>query len=356
MASHNMSWVHYPSRVSPAVEEVITAQSVLARALQAYVVLCLPLALGAGLFNLMVLMRGRRARPGGLDACLLDLTATELLGALLSLTALSRPGYLDTTHLGCAALSFLGNLAGLNAQLLSAALLFLFLPPGPARWLPLAARAAQRPVAWLAAVGAYALAGSLALAPLLGTAGELHAVTLCQLDPLTAWPEYEFAKLSLGPGLGLGLDLVFCGLLVVRRVQGEPPPRAEPACAGRVLPALALVVPACRLPYSVTLLTRGLRKLQGRLGSPRDELLLNLAELLLFAEACLCALAVLLLHTPCRHALRRLAARLPCPCLQPCLREDPGSTMALGSHEGLRQSPGPGDAQEPRDTDTGHSV
>ncbi|XP_060029175.1 uncharacterized protein LOC132533121 [Erinaceus europaeus] len=350
MAPHNMSWVHYPSLVSGALEEVISAQSVAARALQVYAGLCLPLALTTGLFNLVVLLRGRRAQPGGLDTCLLDLVATQLLGALLSLSALSRPGYLATTHLGCAALSFLGNLCSLNAQLLPAAMLFLFLPPGPACWLPLAARGARRPTVGLAALGTYALAGSLGLAALLGMAGQLGQPTLCQLDPLTAWPEYEFTKLGLGLGVGLGLELAFCGLLVARWVRGEPRPQEDPASACQLVYTLVLTSTTCRLPYSMALLQRGLQKLRGELGSPRDELLLNLAELLLFAEAAAVGLLVLLLHPPCKAALLQL---LPCTCPCSCPRQDPDSTLALG--ESLGQTAG--DTQGPGNSSVtrGHS-
>lgn len=41
----------------------------------------------------------------------------------------------------------------------------------------------------LAALGGCALCSSLGVVALLGTSGELHKATLCQLDPLTTWPE-----------------------------------------------------------------------------------------------------------------------------------------------------------------------
>lgn len=299
MPSHNMSWIQYPSHVSTAVEDVITVQGLLARCMQVYVVLCVPLSLAAGLFNLVTFIR-RRASLSSLDMLLLTLTVTNLLATLLSLTVLSRPGYLAVTHLSCAALSFLANLCYFYAQYLQVVTLFLVLLPAPT----------ARPAAGLAVLGGCALGSSLGVVALLGTAGQLHTPTLCQLDPLTAWPEYEMVKFSLGFGLALLLELVLCALLAARLVQRVVSPAPATASARCVVLVVALITFACRLFYNVALLQRTRRKLQQDLGTPWDELLMNLAELVLFGESCGDSLATLLLHAPCRLALCRAPERL----------------------------------------------
>ncbi|XP_055984543.1 uncharacterized protein LOC130036669 [Sorex fumeus] len=299
MPSHNMSWIHYPSYVSTAVEDIITAQGLLSRCVYVYVVLCIPLSLAAGLFNLATFVR-RRARLGNLDVFLLALTVTNLLATMLSLTVLSRPDYLAVTHLCCAALSFLANLCYFYSQYLQLAMLFLVLLPVPA----------CRPTATLAALGGCALGSSLAVVSLLGTAGQLYIPTLCQVDPLTAWPEYEMVKFSLGFGLASLLELVLCALLAARLVRRVVSPPKATASARSVVLAVALIAFACRLFYSVALLQRARRKLQRALGSPWDELLVNLAELVLFGESCCSSLATLLLHAPCRLALCRAPGHL----------------------------------------------
>ncbi|XP_004617317.2 uncharacterized protein LOC101543242 [Sorex araneus] len=299
MPGHNMSWIQYPSHVSTAVEDIIAAQGLLARCIQVYMVLCIPLSLAAGLFNLATFIR-RRDKLGSLDVLLLALTVTNLLATMLSFTVLSRPDYLAVTHLCCAALSFLANLCYFYSQYLQLAMLFLVLLPAPA----------CRPTAALAALGGCALGSSLGVVSLLGMAGQLHAPTLCQVDPLTAWPEYEMVKFSLGFGLALLLELVLCALLAARLAQRVVRAPQATASARSVVLAVALIAFACRLFYNVALLQRARHKLQRALGSPWDELLVNLAELVLFGESCGSSLATLLLHTPCRLALCRAPGRL----------------------------------------------
>lgn len=303
MSARNMSWVRYPSRVSPAVEDVIASQGIISRCAQVYVALLVPVSLVTGLFNLTTFIRGR-ARLGRLDAFLSDLTVTNVLVTLLSLTAASRPEYLATSHLGCAALSFLSNVCYFNAQYVQLAMLFVFLRQGPSPCLRTDTKGATGPVWGLAALGGCALCSSLGVVSLLGTSGELHRPTLCQLDPLTAWPEYEIVKVGLGCGLALLLELAFLTLLAVPRA------RRDAGSAHPAVVAIALTTFACRLPYNVALLQRARLKLQGDIGSPKDELLLSLAELALFGESCVNSLVTLFLHKPCRLALLTLPGRL----------------------------------------------
>ncbi|EPY89330.1 hypothetical protein CB1_000116005 [Camelus ferus] len=301
MSAHNMSWIRYPSRVSMAVEEVIATQSVVSRC---------TLAAGPGCL------------PGGPHR---DLTATGLLVTLLSLTAIGRPDYLATTHLGCAVLSLVFNICYFNAQYVQVAMLSAFLLQRPS-CLRAAPQGAQRPAASLAAIGGCAICSSLGVVALLGMSGELYEPTLCQVDPLTAWPEYEIVKVSLGLGLALVLKLVLLTLLGIRRAGWAAPPQGDEGSAHCwVVLAVTLASFACRLLYNTALVQRAWLKLRRDIGAPRDELLMNLAELALFGESCAIALATLLLHRPCRQALLSLLERLA----QRCRRREAGNNFSL---------------------------
>ncbi|XP_004598218.2 uncharacterized protein LOC101535505 [Ochotona princeps] len=313
MGARNMSWIRYPSQVSPAVEDVIASQSIVSRCAQVYLVLCVPLSLAAGLFNLTALVRDRTSL-GALSVLLLGLTVTSLLGTLLSLSAAGRPDYLLTTNLGCAALCFLANICYFHSQYLQLAMCALSLQPGsPARLLT-AVQGAPRPAGGLAVLLGCALCSSLVLVALLGTAGDLHKMTACQLDLLAAWPEYEIVKFSLGLGLALAFKLGCLILCTVPAARQATPALGDLARACPVVPALALTMLACRLPYNAALLRRASLKLQQDVGSPRHELFMSLAELLLGGESCASSLATLALHPPCRQALLCTVERLTRKC------------------------------------------
>ncbi|ERE74576.1 G-protein coupled estrogen receptor [Cricetulus griseus] len=298
MDRHNMSWIRYPSHVSPDVEDVIAAQSIISRCMHVYVALCVPLSLVTGLFNLSVFIRDR-TRLKVLDRLLAGLTVTSILVTLLSLNAAGRPDYMSTTNLGCAALSFFSNICYFTAQYLQVAMLVpSFLPVSSGYQL------LMRPVASLAAIGGCAVCSSLIVVSMLGTSGALHATTMCQVDPLAAWPEYEIVKFSLGFALALSFQMV---LFLLHATQ--PACRAAPDTTDSdtdsdserwVVLAIALNMFACRLFFNAVLLHRAQLKLRQDVGSPRDELLMNLAELALSGESCINLVATLLLHTPCR--------------------------------------------------------
>ncbi|XP_004440985.1 PREDICTED: uncharacterized protein LOC101407016 [Ceratotherium simum simum] len=324
MSSHNMSWIQYPSHVSTAVEDVIASQSIISRCVHVYVALFVPVSLATGLFNLTTFIRGR-ARLGGLDMFLSDLTITNVLVTLLSLTAISRPDYLATTNLSCAILSFLSNICYFNAQYVQLAMLFVFLLQGSSSCLHTATSWAQRPAVGLAAIGGCAFCSSLGVVALLGTSGKLYETTLCQVDPLTAWPEYETVKVSLGFGFALILKLAFFILLIVQLAWRAAPPQRDAASAHLVVLAVALTTFVCRLLYNIALLQRARLKLQRDIGSPRDELLMNLAELVLFGESCVNSLATLFLHKPCRLAL----LNIPAFFAQRCRRREASNSFSL---------------------------
>lgn len=304
-----MSWVRYPSHVSPAVEEVIAAQSIISRCTHVYVAVCVPLSLVMGLFSLSVFIQDR-TRLGVLDRLLMGLTATSILVTLLSLNAAGRPDYMSTTNLGCGALSFFSNVCYFTAQYLQGAMLLLsFLPGSPCCQL------LTRPVASLAAIGGCAVCSSLTVVSLLGTSGELHTTTMCQADPLTAWPEYEIVKFSLGFALALNFQMVLFLLYGTQPAWREAPPAQNDRASGRwVVLAVTLNMLACRLFFNAVLLHRAQLKLWKDVGSPRDELLMNLAELALSGESCINVVAILFLHTSCRLRLLGLLERLTQRC------------------------------------------
>lgn len=313
-----MSWVHYPSQVSLALEDVIAAQSIISRCIQVYVAVCVPLSLTMGLFSLSVFIRDR-TRLGVLDRLLAGLTATSISVTLLSLNTAGRPDYISTTNLGCGALSFFSNVCYFMAQYLQGATLPLaFLPGSPC------CQFLARPVASLAAIGGCAVCSSLIVVSLLGTFGELHTTIMCQADPLTAWPEYEIVKFSLGFALALSFQVVLFLLYATQPAWRVVPDQRDTASRRWVVLAVALNMFACRLFFNAVLLHRAQLKLWKDVGSPWDELLMNLAELALSGESCINVVAILLLHTPCRLRLLSLLERLTQRC-----RRGPDTSMSL---------------------------
>lgn len=308
MDRHNMSWIRYPSHVSPAVEDVIAAQTVISRFVQVYVAVFVPLGLVSGLFSLIVFIQDR-TRLGVLDRLLAGLTVTGIFATLLSLNAAGRPDYVSTTNLGCGALSFFSNVCYFTAQYLQGAMLVLSLLPGSSGYQLLA-----RPVASLAAIGACAVCSSLIVVSLLGTSGELHTTTLCQVDPLTAWPEYEIVKFSLGFVFASSFQMVLFLLYATQPAWRVAPAPKDTASGRWVVLAVALNMFACRLFYNAILLHRAQLKLWKDVGSPRDELFMNLAELALSVESCINLVATLLLHPRCRLRLLGLHERLTQRC------------------------------------------
>nr|XP_012806027.2 uncharacterized protein LOC105944614 isoform X2 [Jaculus jaculus] len=323
MDPHNMSWIHYPSHMSPAVEDVIASQSVISRCVHVYVALCVPLSLVTGIFNLTVFIRGH-ARLGLLDMLLAGLTVTSILVTLLSLSVASRPDYMLTTNLGCGVLSFLSNVCYFMAQYLQGVTLIPSFLPGSAGCLLWA-----RPAASLAAIGGCAVCSSLIVVSLLGTFREPYKTTLCQADPLTAWPEYEIVKFSLGFALALVLQLLFLLLCTTQLAWRATPEQRNASSERRVVLAVALNMFTCRLFYNVALLQRARLKLQRDVGSPRDELVMNLAELALSGESCVNSVVTLLLHVPCKLALLGLVGRLTRRC-----RRGSDNSISLSRVEG----------------------
>jgi hypothetical protein len=197
------------------------------------------------LFNLTTFI-WCRAQLGVLDVMLSGLMVTCILMTLLSLSAAGRPNYVLKTNLSCGVLSFLANICYFSAQYLQEAMFALTLLPGSFCGLCLGAQWAPRPTAGLAIIGSCAMCSSLFVVALLGTSGELHKATMCQVDPLNAWPEYELAKFGLGFGPALALEL-FLFLHVVQCTWRAAPAQRDAASARWVVLAVTLTMFVCRL-------------------------------------------------------------------------------------------------------------
>ncbi|XP_007498373.2 uncharacterized protein LOC103100502 [Monodelphis domestica] len=301
MVLHNMSWVQYPSQELLEIEGIIWSQHVISRFMHVYFALFVPTSLLAGAFSLVALGR-RRAVLATLDLCVLDSVVTSLAVTLFSFTTIARPDYIVTSHLSCGVLSFFFNVCYFNAQYLQIAMLFAFLFQDYLPWVR-RLKLPAGPLARLSLVLVCAVGGSLGGTMLLGTAGSFLESAPCQVDPLSAWPEYEIVKFSLGFGAALVIEAAFFLLLVGKLVRGHRPRQKSSQSAYPLVLASTLSMFACRLFYNMMLLNRARLKLQRDNGSPRDELVMNIAELVLFAESCASNLAVLFLHQPCKAAL-----------------------------------------------------
>ncbi|XP_036597226.1 uncharacterized protein LOC118833910 [Trichosurus vulpecula] len=313
MTSHNMTWIKYPSKDFTEIEEIIRSQNIISRFMHIYIALFVPTSLVAGTFNLTTFIKGRSTILRKLDLYLLDLTVTNLLVTLFSFTAITRPDYILTTNLSCGVLSFFFNICYFNAQYIQIAMLYTFLFHD---YLPClrVVTMIKNPLGNLGLVFACAVSSSLVGVMLLGTAGSLLKSTLCQVDPLTAWPEYEIVKFSLGFGVTLIIQVVFFSLLVGKLVRGDAPSQKENRPTYLVMLTITLIMFACRLFYNIMLLNKYKLKLQRDNGSPRDELIMNIAELVLFGESCASNLAILFLHKPCKTALNESVRNLTRRC------------------------------------------
>ncbi|XP_051856371.1 uncharacterized protein LOC127564096 [Antechinus flavipes] len=301
MVSQNMTWIKYPSQELIEIKDIIWSQNIISRFIHIYFALFVPTSLVAGTFNLITFIKGH-SLLGNLDLYLLDLTVTNLLITLFSFSAITRPDYIPTSNLSCGVLSFFFNICYFNAQYVQIAMFYTFLFQD---YLPClrAATLIQKPLGHLGLVFACAFSSSLGGAILLGTASSLSDSALCQVDPLAAWPEYEIVKFSLGFGVALSIEVVFFTLLIGKLARRGAPPQKDGAHTHLITLTITLIMFACRLFYNIMLLNRARLKLGRDNGSPRDELIMNIAELVLFGESCANSLAILFLHNPCKVAL-----------------------------------------------------
>lgn len=306
MLPHNMTWMKYPSLSkdsSTNFEEIIFAQQVISRFMHAYIAVFVPTGLLAGMVILGICIQNYRSHVlDKLDVLFFSQTITNLFVIFLSLTIAVRPAYLQVSYLGCGTLSFFFNLGYFSSQfLLLLIILSLFLGRHPPRN-ALIGKAHQSPEVCVGFVLMCGFCAALMLSALLGIE-HYQEETDCQLDPLFAWPEYEIIKFALGfcaPSLA---ELLFCILAFVKKTPpGRYSSRKNSQPLWAVL-AIAASMLSCRLFYNALILARTGLKIKGEAGTVRNELIMNISEVVLFCESCASLVMLLFLHRPYRTTL-----------------------------------------------------
>ncbi|XP_077173346.1 uncharacterized protein LOC143827568 [Paroedura picta] len=300
MTLHNMTWVRYPSHSSTSFEDIISSQSIISRFMHCYFALFVPPGLLAGIGILVVFIKTcARGTSENLNAPFLAHALSSLLMILFSFTVTARPDYQEVSFLECGTLSFFFNLAYFGSQYLVVLMMLgVYLerhPPQNA----LITKAHQNPMVSIGFVLVWAFCTALIVVALLGIEN-YHARTSCQLDPLFAWPEYEIIKFTFGFGVPSASHLFCFILLLVKRPRPAAHPPRPNAHAHLTAVVVAITMFVGRLFYNVSLLSRTALKMQRSIGTPQNELVMNIAEITLFAESCVGLVLVLFLHTPYR--------------------------------------------------------
>lgn len=335
MTSHNMTWISYPSKTlafsSPEeIEAFIASQNVISRLMHCYIAFFVPAGLTAGISTLVIFIKNylRHKAVENLDLLLLHFTISNMIMIFLSFTVITRPDYLKATRLACNVLSFFFNLSYFSSQyVLILMLLMLLLKRFPPR--TALSKAAQRPLLCIGFVLLYAFSLSLTEAVLVGT-GNYHLEADCQLDPLFAWPEYEIVKFTFGFGIPLFLQILCATVLCAKEAPAEAPALPQHIRSYSAVYIISITISICRLFYNVMILFRATLKLEKSIGTPKNELVMNIAEIVLFCESCASLVFILCFHKPCKDEILKI--------IRKCRRENtannhleiPATTM---SHE-----------------------
>ncbi|KFQ85545.1 hypothetical protein N337_01014, partial [Phoenicopterus ruber ruber] len=305
MSSHNMTWISYPSKVlgfifPEEIEALIASQNIISRLMHCYIAFFVPTGLIAGICILIIFIKNYLQDKviKNLDLLLLNFTISNIIMIFLSFTVITRPDYLKATHLACNVLSFFFNFSYFNSQyVLILTLLILLLKRFPPR--TALSKAMQRPILCIGFVLICAFCLSLIEAVLVGT-DNYHLETDCQLDPLFAWPEYEIIKFTFGFGIPSFLQILCFTVLFAKEAPAEAPALQQHI---RTYPAayiISITIFICRLFYNIMILFRTTCKLQKSIGTPKNELVMNIAEIVLFCESCASLVFILCFHKPCR--------------------------------------------------------
>ncbi|XP_007443130.1 uncharacterized protein LOC103057955 [Python bivittatus] len=317
MLPHNMTWMKYPSLSkdpSTNFEDIIFSQQVISRFMHAYIACFVPAGLLAGIVILGICIKNYRSRTlETLDVLFFPQTISSIFLILLSLTIAVRPAYLKLSYIKCGTLSFFFSLGYFCSQyLLVLMVLNLFLsrhPPQNA----FISKVYRNPKV---CVGFVLMCSScLALIPsaLLGIEN-YQAETDCQLDPLFVWPEYEIIKFTFGfcaPSLFELLCLVLAFVKKTRPDSHRSGKNTYPLSAILVMVTTRLV---CHLFYNIMILSRTSLKIKGDIGTPQNELVMNIAEVVLFGESCVSLVILLCLHRPYRTTLLNTLKNLTTTC------------------------------------------
>ncbi|KFQ63499.1 hypothetical protein N334_11688, partial [Pelecanus crispus] len=304
MTSH-MTWIGYPSKnfsvISPEeIEAFIASQNIISRLMHCYIAFFAPTGLIAGIWILIIFVKNYLQYKviENLDLLFLHFTISNIIMIFLSFTVITRPDYLKATHLACNVLSFFFNFSYFNSQyVLILILLILLLKRFPPR--TALSQATQRPILCVGFVLIYAFCLSLTEAVLVGT-DNYHLTTDCQLDPLFARPEYEIIKFTFGFGIPSFLQILCFTVLFAKEAPAEEPALQQHI---RTYPAayiISISIFICHLFYNVMILFRTTLKLQKSIGTPKNELVMNIAEIVLFCETCASLVFILCFHKPCK--------------------------------------------------------
>ncbi|NWI73167.1 OPSG protein, partial [Dryoscopus gambensis] len=310
MTSHNMTWISYPSKSQPftsqeEIEAFIASQNIISRLMHCYIAFFVPTGLTAGICILIIFIKNylqnKRQR---LDLFLLHFTISNIIMIFLSFTVITRPDYLIATHLACSVLSFFFNFGYFNSQYVFILTLLTLLlerfPPGTAL-----CRATQRPTLCAVFVLTYSFCLSLTEAVLVGT-DNYQLEARCQLDPLFAWPEYEIVKFTFGFGIPSLLQIVCFTVLLAKEAPAGAPALQQHICTYPAVYAISLTIFVCRLFYNIMVLFRTTLKLQRSIGTTKNELVMNIAEIVLFCESCASLVVILCFHKPCKDEVLKV--------------------------------------------------
>ncbi|XP_025938955.1 mesotocin receptor-like isoform X2 [Apteryx rowi] len=311
MISHNMTWISYPSKnlafTSPEeIEALIASQNIISRLMHCYIALFVPTGLIAGICILIIFIKNYLQFKviENLDLLLLHFTISNIIMIFFSFTVIPRPDYLKATHFTCKILSFFFNLSYFTSQYLLILMLLIILlerfPPRTAL-----RKATQSPILCVGFVLIYAFCLSLTETVLLGT-DNYHLETDCQLDPLFAWPEYEIIKFTFGFGIPSFLQIACFTVLFAKEAPAEAPALQQHIRTYLAVVPISVTIFICHLFYSIMLLFRTTFKLQKSIGTPKNELMMNIAEIVLFCESCASLIFVLCFHKPCKDGMLKV--------------------------------------------------
>lgn len=313
MTSHNMTWISYPSKSqifnSPEeIEAVITSQNIISRVMHCYIALFVPTGLIAGICILIIFIKNHlQNERASLDLLLLHFTLSNIIMIFFSFTVISRPDYLTATHLACSVLSFFFNFGYFNSQYVFIFTLFTLLlerfPPSTAL-----CKATQRSILCVGLVLSCTFCLSLTEAVLVG-ADNYHLEVHCQLDPLFAWPEYEIVKFIFGFGIPSLLQILCFTVLWAKEAPAGAPSLQQHIRTYAAVYTISATMFVCRLFYNVMILFRTALKLQRSIGTTKNELVMNIAEIVLFCESCASLVVILFLHKPCKDEVFKVIKR-----------------------------------------------
>ncbi|NXB89197.1 GPER1 protein, partial [Vidua macroura] len=310
MTSHNMTWISYPSKSQPftspeEIEAIIASQNIISRLMHCYIAFFVPTGLIAGICILIIFIKNHvQNKRASLDLLLLHFTISNIIMIFLSFTVITRPDYLTATHLACSVLSFFFNFGYFNSQYV---LILTLLTPQTAL-----CRATQRPILCVGLVFTYTFCLSLTEAVLVGT-DNYHLEAHCQLDPLFAWPEYEIVKFTFGFAIPSLLQILCFTVLWAKEAPAGGPAAQQHVRAYPAVYAISVTMFICRLFYNVMILFRTALKLQRSVGTTKNELVMNIAEIVLFCESCASLVVILCFYKPFRDELLQVT--------QECRRE-----------------------------------